>query len=59
MEFIGKDGKPAPRLRDVNDDKVNMSDLYLDTIKLIRNLFVKARLVHGDLSEYNILYHDK
>ncbi len=25
----------------------------------MRDLFIKAKLIHGDLSEYNILYHDK
>eukprot|EP01133_Synstelium_polycarpum_P013295 gene13295-15627_t len=57
MNFIGKDGYAAPRLKDavISDDKYR--ELYLDCIKMMRTLYHKCRLVHADLSEYNILYY--
>ncbi len=53
MEFIGKDGVSAPSLKEQlpsNPEKVyNMLLTYLE------RLYRKAELVHGDLSEYNIM----
>jgi RIO kinase 1 len=53
MEFIGTDGLPAPRLRDavVPDAKAFYAELVLQ----MRRMTVDARLVHGDLSPYNVL----
>jgi len=50
MEFIGKDGVSAPTLKEI---EVTKSD-YLKILTLIRKLYVKGKLVHSDLSEYNI-----
>lgn len=61
MGFIGdKKGWPAPRLRDapVEDDKT-WDALYLELLGLMRDMYQKCRLVHADLSEYNVLYHQK
>ncbi|CAH8850324.1 unnamed protein product [Trichobilharzia szidati] len=73
MTFIGKDGVPAPKLKDVcleEEEEENMgegkgdkqtpnwSNLYSQVINDIRTLFQKCRLVHADLSEYNLLYLD-
>eukprot|EP01132_Coremiostelium_polycephalum_P000636 gene636-789_t len=57
MNFIGKDGYAAPRLKDANISQDKYGPLYLDCIKMMRTLFHKCRLVHADLSEYNILYY--
>ncbi|MFH8080610.1 MAG: serine protein kinase RIO [Candidatus Aenigmatarchaeota archaeon] len=54
MQFIGDDDVPAPRLNEMEVDKKD----YLFIIKNIKKL-VKAGIVHGDLSAYNILYHKK
>ncbi len=51
MEFIGKDGVPAPRLIDA---KATKSD-YTSLIKSMQLIYQKAELVHSDLSEYNIM----
>lgn len=58
MEFIGKAGWAAPRLKDaaLSDDKLRES--YLEIITTMRTLYQKCKLVHGDLSEYNILYFE-
>jgi len=53
MEYIHVDGSPARQLKDseINDPESLMSEI----IDQIRLAYTKARLVHGDLSEYNIL----
>lgn len=61
MGFIGdKKGWPAPRLRDapIEDEKV-WDMLYLELLSLMRDMYQKCKLVHADLSEYNVLYHKK
>jgi len=55
MEFIGIGGVPAPRLI---DREVTKKD-YLMTLKALRAVYRGARLVHSDLSEYNIMKYDK
>ena len=57
MSYIGdENGTPAPRLKDV-DEFQNLNKEISTSIKLIEDMFRKAKLVHGDLSEFNILYH--
>ena len=50
MDFEGKNGKPENTLL---ESEVNEND-YNQSIALISDLFKKAKLVHGDFSEYNI-----
>jgi len=53
MEFIGKKGISAPLLREVplkNPDRI-----YRQILANVKRLYRKARLVHADLSEYNIM----
>ncbi|KAG2443598.1 hypothetical protein HXX76_001949 [Chlamydomonas incerta] len=57
MEFIGEDGVAAPRLRDAGLPQPRLRTAYTEMLLVMRNLFQKCRLVHADLSEYNILYH--
>ncbi len=53
MGYIGSQAQPAPMLKDVPLKRPKKS---FETIqKMIKKLYSKARLVHGDLSEYNIL----
>jgi RIO kinase 1 len=33
--------------------------MYSELLNQIRNLYKKAKLVHGDLSEYNIMNHNE
>ena len=51
-------GMAAPRLRNAAMSARRWRLAYIQSIKLIRILFHSCRLVHGDLSQYNILYHD-
>lgn len=54
MEFIGRDGVPAPLLREV--ELKNPARVYKMVLNDVKRLYCKARLVHGDLSEYNVMY---
>ena len=54
MSLAGKAGKAAPRLKDAPDDS-DWSDIYRQTILATRKMFQECKLVHGDLSEYNLL----
>mmetsp|Transcript_72947 Transcript_72947/g.144559 ORF Transcript_72947/g.144559 Transcript_72947/m.144559 type:complete len:539 (-) Transcript_72947:99-1715(-) len=59
MKFIGEDGNAAPRLKDtVGLDPQDWRRLYMDCVLAMRKMFQLCKLVHGDLSEYNILYDD-
>ena len=56
MGFIGTDGWPAPLLKDITLSESKARELYLQCIQIVRNIFWKCRLVHADLSEFNMLY---
>lgn len=58
MEFLGKNGVAAPRLKDAGLPPQRMRRAYTEVILLIRALYHKCRLVHADLSEYNLLVHN-
>ncbi|EDO32747.1 predicted protein, partial [Nematostella vectensis] len=57
MEFVGTEGWPAPLLKDVTLSESKARELYLQCVKILRDIFWKSRLVHADLSEFNMLYH--
>jgi RIO kinase 1 len=57
MEFIGdEEGNPAPLLK--NADISNPQNVMEQIIKFVKILYNEAKLVHGDLSGYNILIED-
>ncbi|KAI5074690.1 hypothetical protein GOP47_0010651 [Adiantum capillus-veneris] len=58
MSFIGQDGWPAPRLKDAALSESKSREGYLEMVVSMRMMYQKCRLVHGDLSEYNILYFE-
>ncbi|MDY6779346.1 MAG: serine protein kinase RIO, partial [Halobacteria archaeon] len=55
MEFIGEDGERAPQIREVELE--NPDTAYEVVVEYVRRLH-EAGLVHGDLSEFNILVDD-
>ena len=55
MDFIGENGNNAPKLKDTNLTTEEYSSLYEEGIKFMRVMFHNCKLVHADLSEYNIL----
>ena len=58
MEFIGKDGWPSPKLKDVLLTENKARELYLECVHILRKLYHSCKLVHADLSEYNLLLHE-
>lgn len=58
MEFIGEGGWAAPRLKDAALSLDKLRECYVEIIIVMRTLYQKCKLVHGDLSEYNILYFE-
>ena len=60
MEFIG-DELPAPRLKDVEREleRSDFEELYGYLVGVIERLWKRGDMVHGDLSEYNVLLWDR
>jgi RIO kinase 1 len=57
MEFLGENKVCAPRLKDITFSFEELQKQYIDLLIIIRRLFHVCKLVHADLSEYNILYY--
>lgn len=66
MGFLGdKKGWAAPRLKDITfegltaeEEEARWKALYIQLLSYMRIMYQVCRLVHGDLSEYNLLYHE-
>lgn len=59
MTFCGKDGWPAPKLKDVEMTGAMACELYRECIILMWKMYNLCKLVHADLSEFNLLYHER
>ncbi|EGF99209.1 uncharacterized protein MELLADRAFT_50748 [Melampsora larici-populina 98AG31] len=51
--------KPSPRLKDARLPNLGqgLEELYWELMAMVRIMYQQCKLVHADLSEYNILYH--
>ncbi|XP_029109166.1 serine/threonine-protein kinase RIO3 isoform X2 [Scleropages formosus] len=58
MSFIGQDHVPAPKLKEVKLGTEDMMGAYYQVLNLMQQLYQECNLVHADLSEYNMLWHD-
>ena len=58
MEYIGFESIPAPKLKEIKAPK-DPINLLNEVLNFMKDLYQKANLVHGDLSEFNILYHNQ
>jgi Serine/threonine protein kinase involved in cell cycle control len=56
MEFIGEEGARAPMLYELPEDEIT-ADLYADVMSQIERMVSRAKLIHGDLSEYNVMVY--
>ena len=63
MGFLGdRKSVAAPKLKDIafegDDMEARWQELYLQLLGYMRTMYQQCHLVHADLSEYNILYHE-
>uniref|UniRef100_A0A0K8ULK0 Serine/threonine-protein kinase RIO1 n=1 Tax=Bactrocera latifrons TaxID=174628 RepID=A0A0K8ULK0_BACLA len=58
MRFCGKNGWPSPKLKDVELTTSKARELYRECVVLMWRIYNKCKLVHADLSEFNILLQD-
>lgn len=48
--------RPSPLLKDAKiEDADKIAQLHFDIILMMRKLYKECKLVHADLSEYNIM----
>ncbi len=57
MEFLGDDESVLPRLKE--SEPRDPSTLYKRIMESVKVIYRQCKLVHADLSEYNILYNAK
>lgn len=57
MEFLGDEDSVLPRLKE--SPPKNPSSLYKRIMESVKTIYRQCKLVHADLSEYNILYNKK
>ena len=55
MKFVGENGVPAQTLV---ESEVDYKD-YVEAIKILSELYTNAKMIHSDLSEYNIFKTNK
>ncbi|XP_068092957.1 serine/threonine-protein kinase RIO1 [Hyperolius riggenbachi] len=58
MGFIGRNATPATLLKNAQLSDSKAREIYLDIIQYMRRMYQDARLVHADLSEFNMLFHN-
>ena len=57
MSYLGENEIPFPQSKNADFD--DAAGIYATIMRYIDLLYNKAELVHGDLSEFNILYSEK
>ncbi|MCX6049254.1 MAG: hypothetical protein NT075_29485 [Chloroflexi bacterium] len=55
LGYVGEAGRAAPTLHEVTLETRELQPLFQEVMRNIE-LMVKSRMIHGDLSAYNILY---
>lgn len=58
MTMIGNDCIPAEKLKHANLTVPEWELVYEEMVNIMYRLYNQAKLVHADLNEYNILWHD-
>lgn len=59
MTFLGADARPSPQLREVKLDENQLRSSYEQVINIMERMYRECELIHGDLSEYNLLWHNE
>ncbi|KAJ0059841.1 hypothetical protein NL108_013776 [Boleophthalmus pectinirostris] len=57
MSFIGAEHVPAPKLKDAVLNEDDMKKAYHQVLGMMKTMYEECNLVHADLSEYNLLWH--
>ncbi|OTF74338.1 serine/threonine-protein kinase RIO3-like protein, partial [Euroglyphus maynei] len=58
MTFIGRDGRPAPQLKNLIFSEELFTRIWIEIEKLMIKLYKECDMIHADLSEYNLLWHE-
>ncbi|KAH8353554.1 hypothetical protein KR084_011758 [Drosophila pseudotakahashii] len=58
MRFIGDNHNAAPKLKDARLSAAELSCAYEEIVAAMHKLYNEAKLVHADMSEYNILWFE-
>uniref|UniRef100_A0A6I8PXK9 Serine/threonine-protein kinase RIO3 n=1 Tax=Xenopus tropicalis TaxID=8364 RepID=A0A6I8PXK9_XENTR len=58
MSFIGNDQIPAPTLKEAKLGLEDSKQAYYQVLSMMKQLYEQCNLVHADLSEYNMMWHD-
>lgn len=58
MSFIGNSNVAAPKLKNAQLSDADLICAYDEVVGIMCRLYNDAKLVHADLSEYNILWYD-
>ncbi|XP_076814584.1 serine/threonine-protein kinase RIO3-like [Clavelina lepadiformis] len=58
MSFIGHNQQPAPKLKQAILSSSQKKLAYEQVVNMMKKLYHECRLVHSDLSEFNLLWHD-
>ena len=56
MTFLGSDARPAIQLKDAELDETLLRSSYEQVITIMQKMYQDCELIHGDLSEYNLLW---
>lgn len=56
MGFLGKDGIRAPLLREISLQ--DPERIYWELVDFIIRAYDRSEIIHGDLSEYNVMYFE-
>lgn len=58
MTFLGNDARPSPQLREANLNDIQLRQSYEQVVDIMIKMYQQCELIHGDLSEYNLLWHN-
>ncbi|XP_066268340.1 serine/threonine-protein kinase RIO3-like [Branchiostoma lanceolatum] len=58
MSFIGQNQQPAKKLKDIKLSADQWQQAYAQCLDLMCRMYRDCHLIHADLSEYNMLWHN-
>lgn len=59
MTMIGNGSIPAEKLKHIEMSSEEWNKAYDEVINIMHRLYNQAKLIHADLNEYNILWHEE